>query len=353
MKKKLLSLLLAAGMVMSLVACGGGDKAADNKAAADDAIKVCVVYSGNLGDKSYNDSCNIGSTKAQEDFGITLKTLEGVTADEWKANLLSACEDGYDLVICSSSNFEEYLKEYAPMYPDVKFAIIDTTVEGDNIVSVSFAQNQGSFLAGAAAALFTQHAEIEGVNEDAVIGWVGGMDIPVLQDFFVGYEQGAKYINPDITVLQSFAGAWNDPLKGKELTLAQYEQGADIVMNVASGTGPGILEGAKEAGRYAIGVDLNQDNDQPGHILTSMVKRVDTACYSVIESVVNGTFEGNSVSYLDVAAEGVSLTDFAVIKEALGDAFPEDILTQLEEIEAKIISGEIVVENYEGFGPQK
>ena len=353
MKKKLLSLLLAAGMVMSLVACGGGDKAADNKAADDDAIKVCVVYSGNLGDKSYNDSCNIGSTKAQEDFGITLKTLEGVTADEWKANLLSACEDGYDLVICSSSNFEEYLKEYAPMYPDVKFAIIDTTVAGDNIVSVSFAQNQGSFLAGAAAALFTQHAEIEGVNEDAVIGWVGGMDIPVLQDFFVGYEQGAKYINPDITVLQSFAGAWNDPLKGKELTLAQYEQGADIVMNVASGTGPGILEGAKEAGKYAIGVDLNQDNDQPGHILTSMVKRVDTACYSVIESVVNGTFEGNSVSYLDVAAEGVSLTDFAVIKEALGDAFPEDILTQLEEIEAKIISGEIVVKNYEGFGPQK
>ena len=353
MKKKLLSVLLATGMVMSLVACGGGETKADDKAASDDAIKVCVVYSGNLGDKSYNDSCNMGSTKAQEDFGIELKTLEGTTADEWKANLLSACEDGYDLVICSSSNFEEYLKEYAPMYPDVKFAIIDTTVAGDNVVSVSFAQNQGSFLAGAAAALFTQHTEIDGVNEDAVIGWVGGMDIPVLQDFFVGYEQGAKYINPDITVLQSFAGTWNDPLKGKELTLAQYEQGADIVMNVASGTGPGILEGAKEAGKYAIGVDLNQDNDQPGHILTSMVKRVDTACYSVIESVVNGTFEGNSVSYLDLAVEGVSLTDFAVIKEALGDKFPEDILTQLEEIEAKIVSGEIVVENYEGFGPQK
>ena len=352
MKKKLLSVLLAAGMVMSLVACGGGDKAADNKA-ADDAIKVCVVYSGNLGDKSYNDSCNMGSTKAQEDFGIELKTLEGTTADEWKANLLSACEDGYDLVICSSSNFEEYLKEYAPMYPDVKFAIIDTTVPGDNIVSVSFAQNQGSFLAGAAAALFTEHTEVAGVNEDAVIGWVGGMDIPVLWDFFTGYEQGAKYINPDITVLQSFAGTWNDPLKGKELTLAQYEQGADIVMNVASGTGPGILEGAKEAGKYAIGVDLNQDNDQPGHVLTSMVKRVDTACYSVIESVVNGTFAGNSVSYLDLEVEGVSLTDFAVIKEALGDTFPEEILTQLEEIEAKIVSGELVVENYEAFGPQK
>lgn len=354
MKKKLLSLLLVAGMALSLVACGAGSEEAESteSGSGEDAIKVCVVYSGNLGDKSYNDSCNVGSTQAQEDFGIELKSLEGTTADEWKANLLSACEDGYDLVICSSSNFEEYLKEYAPMYPDTKFAIIDTTVEGDNIVSVSFAQNQGSFLAGAAAALFTQHSEIEGVNDEAVIGWVGGMDIPVLHDFYVGYEQGAKYINPEITVLQSFAGTWNDPLKGKELTLAQYEQGADIVMNVASGTGPGILEAAAEAGKYAIGVDLNQDNDQPGHVLTSMVKRVDTACYSVIQSVVEGTFEGGSVSYLDVAGAGVSLTDFSVIKEALGDQFPEDILTQIEEIEAKIISGEIVVENYEGFGPQ-
>ena len=355
MKKKLLSVLLAMVMVLCLAACGGNNnQPADNNGGEDkEAIKVCVVYSGKLGDKSYNDSCNEGATKAAADFGVEIKSLEGTVATEWEANFLSACEDGYDLVICSSSNFQPYLEKYAPSYPDVKFAIIDTTVPGDNIVSISFAQNQGSFLAGAAAAMFTEHAEIEGVNEEAIIGWVGGMEIPVLEDFYIGYEAGAKYINPDITVLQSFAGTWNDPLKGKELTLAQYEQGADIVMNVASGTGPGILEGAKEAGKYAIGVDLNQDNDQPGHVLTSMVKRVDTACYSVIESVVNGTFAGNTVSYLDVAGEGVSLTDFAVIKEALGDKFPEEILTQLEEIEAKIISGEIVVSNYEGFGPQK
>ena len=183
MKKKLLSLLLAMAMVLSLAACGGGEDATEGAAeGGEDKIKVCVAYSGNLGDKSYNDSCNMGATKAAEDFGVEIKNLEGTTAEEWKVNLLSACEDGYDLVICSSSNFEEYLKEYAPEYPDVKFAIIDTTVEGDNIVSVSFAQNQGSFLAGAAAALFTQAEGIEGVNEDAVIGWVGGMDIPVLHD---------------------------------------------------------------------------------------------------------------------------------------------------------------------------
>lgn len=140
--------------------------------------------------------------------------------------------------------------------------------------------------------MFTTKTDIPNVNEDHIIGWVGGMDIPVLHDFYTGYEQGAKYIDPDIKILQAFAGSWTDPLKGKELTLAQYEQGADIVMNVASGTGVGILEGAKEADKYAIGVDLNQDSDQPGHILTSMVKRVDNACYLVIQSAVDGTFEG-------------------------------------------------------------
>jgi basic membrane protein A len=348
MKKRNVSALLVLSMCIGLGAMGTTAQAADGS-----DIRVAVVYSGNLGDKSYNDSCNAGALKAQEDFGIELKSLEGTTAEEWKANLLACCEDGYDLIICSSSNFEEYMKEYCSSYPDVKFAVIDTTVEGDNIVSVSFAQNQGSFLAGAAAAMFTECTDIPNVNEDAIIGWVGGMDIPVLHDFYVGYEQGAKYINPDITVLQSFAGTWNDPLKGKELTLAQYDQGADIVMNVASGTGTGILEGAKEADKYAIGVDLNQDGDQPGHVLTSMVKRVDTACYMIIESVVNGTFEGGTTSYLTVADEGVSLTDFSVMKEALGDLFPTEIEDKVNELAEKIASGEIVVDNYEGFGPQE
>ncbi len=386
MKRKLISVLLSTALVLSLAGCASADEVAATAAAAAEAVeeaeateeaapaedaaeapasdaeasetsselpRVCVVYSGNLGDKSYNDSCNMGSQKAVEDFGIELKSLEGTTGEEWEANLVSACEDGYDLVICSSSNFEEYLKEHASEYPDTKFAIIDTTVEAPNVASISFAQNQGSFLAGAAAAMFTQKTDVPGVNEDHVIGWVGGMDIPVLHDFYVGYEQGAKYIDPDIQILQAFAGAWNDPLKGKELTMAQYEQGADIVMNVASGTGTGILEAAAEADKYAIGVDLNQDNDQPGHVLTSMMKRVDTACYLIIESVVNGTFEGGSTQYLSLANDGVSLTDFSVMREHLGDKFPEDIVEKIDELTQKVKDGEIVVENYEGFGPSK
>jgi basic membrane protein A and related proteins len=349
--KKVLMVLLA--LQLSVVGMFAKTKTNTDIAGKAKKIRVCVVYTGNLGDKSYNDSCNMGAKKAAADFGIELKSLEGTTAEEWKSNLLSACEDQYDLVICSSSNCEEYLKKYAPSYPKVKFAIIDTTVPGSNIVSVSFAQNQGSFLAGAAAAMFTTKTGIPGVNADHTIGWVGGMDIPVLHDFYVGYEEGAKYIDPNVKILQSFAGTWNDPLKGKELTLAQYEQGADIVMNVASGTGTGILEAAKEAGKYAIGVDLNQDNDQPGYVLTSQLKRVDRACYLIIESVVKGTFKGNTTSYLTVADGGVSLTDFSVIKAKLGGKFPQDIVDKVNALEKDIISGKIKVDNYPGFGTNK
>ena len=320
---------------------------------SDKPLKVAIVYTGLLGDKSYNDSANIGAKKATEDFGVEVTSLEGLTAQEWEANLISACEDDYDLIIGASSNIADFIQEHGPNYPDKMFAVIDTTVDLPNVQSISFAQNEGSFLAGAAAALFTQRTEIEGVNDKAIIGWVGGMDIPVLHDFYTGYEQGAKYINPDIKILQSFAGSWTDPLKGKELTLAQFDQGADIVMNVASGTGPGILEAAKEAGKYAIGVDLDQDNDQPGSVLTSMVKRVDSAVYLTIQSAVEGNFQGGSTKYLSLAENGVSLTDFSVMKEHLGDKFPQEIVDKVDELAKKIIDGEIKVDDYRGFGKEQ
>ncbi len=341
--KKLLALVLVLMLGLSMIAT----------ASAADPVKVCIVFSGLLGDKSYNDSCYAGAEQAMKEFGAEVKTLEGTEPTEWEQNFVSACEAGYDLVICSSSNFEEYMKKYCASYPNVKFAIIDTNVPGDNITSISFAQNQGSFLAGAAAAMFTTMTDIKGVNDKKIIGWVGGMDIPVLHDFYVGYEQGAKYIDPEIEILQAFAGTWNDPLKGKELTLGFYDLGADIVMNVASGTGNGVLEGAKEAGHYAIGVDLNQDGDQPGAVLTSMLKRVDTACYTVIKQVVDGTFQGGTTQYLDLAVGGVSLTDMSTIKDTIGEDAVKTILTKIEELSAKVTSGEIVVNNYEGFGPAK
>lgn len=366
--KKFISLMLILVLIASvLVGCGAEDKdktpdqgngetngstEPGKEEPGEKKLKVALVYSGFLGDKSFNDSAHEGAMRAVEDFGIELKEMESKEPTEWESNFVAMAADGYDLVLGVSTQFQEIMEKHTPDFPDTKFAIIDGVVEGENIVSTTFAQNEGSFLAGAAAAMFTTKTDIEGVNADKVIGWVGGMDIPVLSDFFVGYKQGAEYIDPDIKVLQSFAGSFTDPLKGKELTISQFSQGADIVMNVASGTGTGILEAAKEEGKFAVGVDLDQDGVYPGHILTSMLKRVDNATYMVIESVINGTYEGNTTTYLDISNGGVSLTDMSVMKEALGDKFPEDILEKIKELEEKVKSGEIEVEAYEGFGRQ-
>lgn len=358
--KKLVAVLLALTLVMAMFAgCGSkssGSSApaesgtSESKAPADKPLKVALIYAGFLGDKSFNDSAHEGALRAKEELGIELKEMESKEPTEWESNFVAMAADGYDLVIGVSTQFQEIMAKHCPEFPNTKFALIDGVVEGDNIVSSTFAQNEGSFLAGAAAAMFTTKTDIPGVNADKTIGWVGGMDIPVLHDFFIGYEQGAKYIDPEIKILQSFAGTFNDPLKGKELTIAQYSQGADIVMNVASGTGTGILEAAKEQGKFAVGVDLNQDDVYPGSILTSMLKRVDQATYLAIESVVKGTFDGGKTTYLDISNGGVSLTDMSTMKTALGDKFPQDILDKITELEAKVKSGEIKVNAYEGFG---
>ncbi|MCC2820630.1 BMP family ABC transporter substrate-binding protein [Enterocloster sp. OA13] len=372
MKKKILAFLLCCAMVVGITACKGSEKQTQadtgNEApaaaseeqgkeaeAGREPVKVALIYSGFLGDKSFNDLAHDGAMKAKEMYGIEVQELESGEAADWEANFVAMADADYDLVIGVSTQFLDIMKKHCPDYPDTKFALIDGVSDaGDNVVSTLFAQNEGSFLAGAAAAMFTTKTEIEGVNDKKIIGWVGGMDIPVLHDFFTGYEQGAKYIDPEIEVLQSFAGTFTDALKGKELATAQINQGADIIMNVANITGIGAMEAASELNVYAIGVDTNQDSLYPGHILTSMQKRVDICTFQMIESVVNGTYEGGSITYMDLAHDGVGLTDFSVMKEALGDKFPQDIEDKVEELKGKIASGEIVVNSYEGYGnPEK
>lgn len=373
MKKKLLAVLLSAAMVVGLIACGNSNSSTEQTAAAeetvedeqettsstedktaeagtDEPLKVALIYSGFLGDKSFNDLAHDGAMQAKEKHDIEVQELESGEAADWEANFVAMADAGYDLVIGVSTQFLEIMEKHCPNYPDTKFALIDGISEaGDNVVSTLFAQNEGSFLAGAAAAMFTTMTDIGGVNDQKIIGWVGGMDIPVLHDFYVGYEQGAKYIDPEIEILQSFAGTFTDSLKGKELATAQINQGADIIMNVANITGIGAMEAATELGAYAIGVDTNQDELYPGHILTSMQKNVDTCTLQIIESVIDGTFEGGSATYMDIAHDGVGLTDFAIMKEALGEDFPQEILDKVEELKEKIKSGEIVVESYEGY----
>lgn len=341
--KKVLSVLL----VMLIASCSNTQNSKE-----EGKLRVALVLAGFLGDKSFNDSSYIGAQQAQKDFGVEIKVMESKVPAEWESNLLAMASDNYDLVIGVSTQLQDIINKHAASFPNIKFALIDGVADSSNtnVISSIFAQNEGSFLAGAVAAMFTTNTSIPNVNSDKVVGWVGGMEIPVLKDFFTGFKQGVEYIDPQIKILQSYAGTFNDPLKGKELTIAQYSQGADIVMNVASGTGNGVLEASKEQNRYAIGVDLDQDSTYPGHIVTSMLKRVDRATYLAIQSVVNDTFNGGEVIYLNIDNGGIGLTDMTVIRESLGDKFPLYIIDKVKELEEKVRSGEIVVNYYEGFG---
>ncbi|AOY76556.1 BMP family lipoprotein [Clostridium formicaceticum] len=352
MKRKL-SLILVVVLMLSLVGCGSEEA----KTQGENSYKIAVLYSGYLGDQSFNDSAHQGLQKILADYdNVEIREFETDVASEWEPNAIAAAEAGYDLILGVSYVYSDVLKNVAPQYPESKFAVIDGEVTDnngnpiDNVVSAIFAQNEGSFLAGAAAAMFTTKTEIDGVNPDKKIGWLGGSDIPVLHDFLGGYKQGAAYIDPEVEVVSVFVGTFSDPVAGKEQANALYDQNIDIIMNVASGTGNGLLEAAEERNLYAIGVDIDQDGLKPGHILTSMLKRVDVTTYEIISSVINETFEGGKTLYMDINSGGVGLTDMSTMKNALGDKFPEDILTKIQEIQELVKKGEIEVVNYEGFG---
>jgi basic membrane protein A len=348
--KKLLTVLLIC-LPLCLANAGGRQQAPARNTGA---LKVLLI--SNLeGDKSFADSAILGAKKAIQDFGVEISYSQSGDPAEYENQVITGAEEGFDLVVAGASQWQDAIEKHCASYPNVMFGITDTNAKGDNVVSVVFAQNQGSFLAGAAAAMFTTMTEFPNVNAEATIGWVGGVDIPALRDFFIGYTEGARYINPNIKILQSFAGDWYDPLKGKELTTAMYEQGADIVMNVASATGNGVLESARENNRYAIGVDMNQDGDQPGAILTSMLKENGQGVYYIIKKALDEKkFTGNQSIYMDLQYGGVNLTDMSTFKgfcSPAQQASIDRILARIEEIKADIASGKIVVSNYEGYGP--
>ncbi|GHU61075.1 BMP family ABC transporter substrate-binding protein [Clostridia bacterium] len=327
---------------------GSSEAAAPAEPAGDlSDIRVGFVASGMLGDKSFNDNVWSGLQKAEAEFGITIKALESNETADWDSNLVAMAEEGYDLIV-TPSQLTETLTRIAGDYPDVKFAIIDAEVDAPNVASLIFAQNEGSFLVGAAAAIFTTAPDIEGVNPENTIGFIGGMDIPVIHDFLKGYEQGAKYVDPDITVLVSYIGTFNDPIKGKEIAEAQYSQGVDITYNLGATAGIGVLEAMEESGKFAIGGDVDEDSKYPGHVLISELKRTDVAAYEMAKAVVEGTFKGGLVA-MNLENGGMGTTDMSVMKAALGDKFPEEIITTLADLRTKIMNKEIVVDHEEGF----
>jgi basic membrane protein A and related proteins len=252
-KFKLLAVILASLMI--LAACGGNEASNGNtKDKGDSADKLSLAYyvNGTLGDKSFFDSVKRGVDKASTELGYEVKTIEGGTNQgDWAAGIESlVAGNKYDAILVGTSQTVEIVAELAQKYPDQKFIFFDDAIKDQpNVYSMTYSQSEGSFLAGAFAALATTSTELKGANADKVVGFVGGMDIAIINDFKSGYEQGAKYIDPEVKVVSSYIGNFADAPKAKELTLAQINsQKADIVYQVAGGAGLGVLEGSNEKG---------------------------------------------------------------------------------------------------------
>ncbi len=320
-------------------------------------LKVVLVINGVLGDKSFFDSAQRGIDRAKQELGIQAKTIElGIDPSKWQSGLEDvAANKEYDILITGTFQMAEFLANVASQYPDKKFIIFDVSApynkcpnRCENVYSILYKQNEGSYLAGLYAGLMVQQ-NIPGVDTSKkMIGAIGGMDIPVINDFIVGYRQGAKDagLDPAKQVLVQYAGGWNDPAKGKEITKAMYQQGASIVFNVAGGTGLGIFEAAAEDKRWAIGVDSDQwlilKDQKPelaDRILTSMMKNVDNSLFRALKMALENRVPWGKAESLGIAEGGVGLAK----NERYEKLTPPEIKARINQAEQDILSGKIKV----------
>lgn len=326
-------------------------------ARAQDALRVTLLVNGTLGDKSFFDSANRGLKQAEADFGIVLKVIEtGEDQTKWEPALVDAMSDvdNYDLLIAGTFEMARAMTENADQYPDKKFVMFDTAVDYTackcaNVYSVEYAQNEGSYLAGVYVGAMIKDGKLEGLSGKPIIGAVGGLDIPVINDFIVGYEQGAKSVLPDVQLLKQYIAGdkpFFDPAKGKEIALSMYDQGANFVFGIAGGSGQGVIEAAKERNRYMIGVDSDQatviaDTDPEGaaRILTSMMKNVDASLYRAIKLEKEGTLAYGAREVIGLAEGAVGLA----VNDIYNKATPDSVKALIEQAQKDIIDCKIIV----------
>lgn len=323
----------------------------------DDDIGICLVINTNLGDKSICDLSYAGLKQIEADYGVRVKCIElGGDATKQIPTFVDLAEDpDWDIIIAGTPNMRESLLEVAGDYPEQSFILYDAAVANEsegitsedypNAYSMEHAQNEGSYVAGAAAAMLTASGD-EKTNDEHIIGFVGGGQNTAIEDFLVGYIEGAKAVDPEIKVLISYIGSFNDSAKGKELAMAQIDQGADVVFAVAGGAGLGVLAGCAEKGVYAIGVDGDQyeilKKDDPvtaKAICTSMQKKCDQTVYSCVSRALEGVLPYGTYDKVGLSGGVVGIAD----NENFSSIFSEDQIARLKEIEAKVASGEVSV----------
>jgi basic membrane protein A len=306
-------------------------------ASASADLKVAIVFDkGGKDDKSFNSAAHVGAVRARDELKIQLKYVEATDDNSFEPMLRAFARKDFDLIIGVGFAQAEAVKKVASQFKEKKFAIIDAEVDLPNVRSLMFEEHEGSYLVGAIAAM---------ASKSGGVGFIGGMDIPLIRRFEMGYRAGAQKINPKIKLVSNFVGvtgdAWNNPAKAKELALAQYNTGIDVIFAAAGASGAGLFDAAEEKKKLAIGVDSNQNWIKPGRVLTSMMKRVDVAVYHTVNDVKAGKFTGGVARY-GLANDGV---------EAVIDSHNQALITPamkktLDQLKGEILSGKISVPDF-------
>jgi basic membrane protein A len=303
--------------------------------------KLAIVYdAGGKFDKSFNQSAFEGAERFKKETKISYFEAQASSDTQAEQMLRSLARKKLDLIAAVGFSQTQAVQKVAKEFPNVRFVLIDSVAKGDNVSSILFKEEEGSYLVGVAAAM---------ASKSAKVGFIGGMDIPLIRTFACGYAQGAKAVNPKIENLSNMVGttsaAWNNPAKGGELARAQFDRGVDVVFAVAGGSGMGTLQTAKEKGKLAIGVDSNQNYIHPGTMLTSMVKHVDLAIYESFMNMKNGTWKAG-ISYKGLKEGGV---DWVVDKDNRSVVTPA-MEKRVNEAKSNIISGKVKVIDYRVAG---
>lgn len=336
--KQFAAVALIAALGLVTAACGSDDESTSTTAggATSDLVAGVAFDTGGRGDGTFNDSAGVGADKAAADLGVEVKELEANVDEDRQANLELLVGDGAKVIVGVGFMFTDPMSVVAAANPDVTFGIVDSVVDLPNVKSLVFAEQEGSFLVGAAAALKC------GCDK---VGFIGGQEIDLIKKFEAGYAAGAKYINPDITVEVKYLGAagdnsaWGNVAGAKEIAAGWYADGVEVIYTAAGGSGAGTIQAAIEAGKWAIGVDSDQwatsgDAEAQKVILTSMLKRVDVAVFETIKAVNDGDTTGG-IKVFDLSVDGVGY--------ATSGDYLTDFIDQLEQIKADIIAGKITV----------
>lgn len=341
---------MAVTALLALTACGGsGGAAADASGGAGGGQtgaganpSIAHVVAGALGDQGFFDDAERGIKRlAKAGSKTTTVQADANNPAQWKSNLESVSTGTWGLVVTGTSQMKDILTETAPKYPDQNYIYYDDVVQAPNVASITYKQNEGSYLAGVLAAQVTLHPDqFPRAKGSKVVGLVGGLDIPVINDFVAGFKSGVKTVNPSIKVVVSYVGDFNDSNKGYDQAKAMFDrEKADVVFQVAGGSGLGVLKAAQDSNRYAIGVDSNQNAINKGYVLASMLKNIGASIETDVKAYVAGKLKMGGVTPYGLSNNGVSLTF-----DNNDDIVPKAIQDEIATYAKKVVSGAVKVD---------